>query len=955
MASVTLGALATDLANVAASKAAGRLAEAAFGPAQERELKALLGESIRALLDGLTRSGELAEDPDYVSGLRTKLSNFFSSEEVAYALVSVAVDSEPLPVGRLREIYEGRGYDPGAFPVTFERAMETCALHLARRIREEASAPEHPLHNFVEISKLYGLEGMVSETLRRTEPSGPKADELERASWTRCRRRWTTLGVAPDEAEILARNPAVGAPGPDVREQLGRPVNVIAAEAGSGKSLLLDRLMQRAIVRYRDEEYAPLPVFIDVARVRGELREAVVHGTRSLGRPEEVGAAVFLDGLEEAGRSEAGRLLEEAHYLPDVWPSTTVVVAGRPLQELEEEKEHGDPIELPELTAAETASLIRRFSGDDRVLDALLHGLPESVRKAVRRPLFATLVGLNMRNNYGRDARSVGELLSHLVERALKKSGEAVELKELRDLAVAVTDSASGRVRAGDVGTWTQVGRMRATGLVHEVDGTLRFSLQILSEWFAAQALELGEVDAEELASDFGRLERWRYPLVMAVSNFGYERVSRIFGPLVRAAPAFASQVADAAFDRYGSAEGGPADDAAVVTARLREAMGAWVEGLGPLAPLFAPIREDGSLGTLAITGSIWEPGMGKYAWYAGEVDLPDVVPYSRVVDSELKYGIPQRTYVVGRQASWPWGRTFKDLRGDLEKALKKRTLPAVTPMLAREAAWRTAKDLLHKEKRRSRYSDEPIALEEIETLFDECGVWDGGWIWRPPPRTSLRPVIYGASHLVEEVRRLRDSGESEMASPAPIEDRTLDEARRAMGNDDTMYTWDWYSEGRLLERARILVQETLHAYAKVAETLVPALRPHMPMAATLPGRIVGYLDVRSDTERREPLVSWYVEPLPPGYRNTSEISLETRPEAARPGLWEEYDARASYLRPKIAALRPQAAGWLAPVTEQLHSGQLFDSTPVTKTCRHLLWDDLRYAKWVTSMNPWTI
>ncbi len=958
MASVALGALATDLANATMLKAAGRLSEAAFGPAQKRELKGLLGESIRVLLDGLTRSGELADDPDYVSGLRVRLSNFFAVDEVANALVSVAVDSEPLPVDRLREIYEGRGHDAGAFPVTFERAMKTCALHLARRVREEASAPGHPLHNLVAVSKLYGLEESMTEVLRRTEPTGPSADELERASWARCKRRWTTLGVAPDEAESLARNPTVGGPGPDLWRRLGRPVTVIAAEAGSGKSLLLDRLMQRAIARYRDEEGAPLPVFIDAMRVRGGLREAVVEGTRSLGRrPDEVGAAVFLDGLEEAGRSEAGRLLDEAHYLPDLWPNTTVVVAGRPLQELEEEKERGNAVLLPELTAAETGSLIRRFSGDERVLEALLHGLPESVRKAVRRPLFATLVGLNMRNNYGRDARSIGELLSHLVERALKKSGEVVELKELRDLAVAVTDSVSGRVRARDVGTWAQVGRMRATGLVQEAEGTLRFSLHILAEWFAAQALELGEVRAEEVASDFARLERWRYPLVMVVSNFGYERVLRIFGPVVRAAPAFASQIVDAAFGRYGGGAEGAVEGAEEVTDRLRETMGAWVGGLGPLAPFFAPVRKDGSLGTLAITGwSHWDPGRGNYAWYAGEVDLPDVVPFSRVANSGLQYGVPQRTYFVGRQAAWPWRSTFRDLRDDLAKALKAQKLPALTPMLERESAWRVAKELLYQERRRMRSNDGPIALDELEGLLDEFGAWDGGWIWRPrPPRAGLRPVLFGVRHLVDEVRRLKDSGATEMTSPVPAEDLTLEEARENMGGSRTMYTWDWYSDGRLMDRARLLLDEALRAYSRTVETLLPTLRPHMPMAATLPGKITGYLELNKEHERREPRVRWRMEPLPLGSESSSELSIETRSDEARPDLWEEYDEYAHYVRPKIASLRPQAAGWLAPQTGTLIFGQLFNSTPVTKTVYMWLWDDLRYAKWTDRTNPWRI
>jgi hypothetical protein len=957
MASAVLGALATDLANAAVLRAGGRLREAAFGPAQQRKLKELLGESIRVMLDELTRSGELADDADYVADLRIRLTNFFSVEEVAGALVAVAVDYEPLPLERLREIYEGRDYDAGAFPVTFEWAMNACTLHLTRRVREEASTEGSPLNNLVEVSKLYGLEESMQEVLRRTEPTGPTADELERESLARCKRRWTILGVPVDEAEALAKNPMVGAPGPNVRAQLGQPVTVIAAEAGSGKSLLLDRLMQRAIASYREREGAPLPVFIDARRVEGRLREAVVERTRSLGRPGERGAAIFLDGLEEAGRSEVRRLLDEAHYLPDMWPNTTVVVAGRPLQELEEEKERGDAVALRELSDWETEAIIRRISGDDVVLDALVYGLPESVHEAIKRPLFATLVGLDMRDRFGRDPRSIGELLSHLVERTIRNADEAVELKELRDLAVAVTNSVSGRVRTADVGTRAEVRHMRATGLVQEEDGTLRFSLQILSEWFAAQALELGDVHAEDLASDFARLERWRYPLVMAVSNFGYERVLRIFEPIVRAAPAFASQVVDAAFARSGGGAEGAVEGVEEVITRFRRTMGAWVEGLGPLAPFFAPVRGDGSLGTLAITGwGPWEPGKGNYAWYAGQVNLPDVVPFSRIAKSELAYGIPQRTYVVGRQAAWPWHTTFRDLRGDLEKALKANKLPTLTPMLAKEAVWRTAKDILFRERRKPRSENRAVPLDELEELLDEFGAWDGEWIWRPPPRTSFRPALFGVRHLVEEVRRLRDEGETEipppvLPPPVPGFDLTIEEARERAGNDGTVYTWDLYSDERLLERARLVVEETLRAYAKTVETLLSKLAPHMPRAATLPCKLVGRLDPRRDDGRREPNVRWYLEPLPFGCESTSELSLGTSPD-----YWDEYDEYASYLRPKIASLRPQSAGWLAPQTGQLTSGQLFDLTPVTKTVHYWLWRDLWYAKWVASrLNPWSL
>src|SRR5215212_8448713 len=82
IASTALGALAAELANAAALAAAGRLREAAFGPAQKRKLKVLLGESVRVMLERLTRSGELAGDSDYVADLRVRLTNFFSVEEV---------------------------------------------------------------------------------------------------------------------------------------------------------------------------------------------------------------------------------------------------------------------------------------------------------------------------------------------------------------------------------------------------------------------------------------------------------------------------------------------------------------------------------------------------------------------------------------------------------------------------------------------------------------------------------------------------------------------------------------------------------------------------------------------------------------------------------------------------------------------------------------------------------
>ena len=929
---------------------ASRLRDAALGDAQERKLEHVFQHASAAMLTELAGTELIGEDRELLALLREQFTTFFEDQEVGEKVMTVALSTEPetLPAEWLHERFESLGFDPDTFLVGFEHAMAVYSFRLAELLKEEASSDDSPLHNYFTVAKLQSQEKTNREILRRTEPTGPTATELERESWARCKRRWTLLGVPPEEAEAMAKNPTVGAPGRRLREKLNKPVVVLVAEVGSGKSLLLDRLLQRAIVRYREGEDTPLPVFVEAAEVEGKLRDAVVAGASSLGKPNERGAAVFVDGLEEAGREKAQRLLNEAHYLPEIWANTTVV-ASRPMQELKEEKEHGEAFELPELNEGETEALIRRFSRDDRVLGVLIHHLPESVREAVKRPLFATLVGLDMRNLLSFTSRSVGELLSHIVERALKRADETVDLKELRDLAVMITDTGKGYVRAADAGTGIQVRQLRRTGLVHEQGDALRFSMQILSEWFAAQALELGEVDAKDLASDFARLERWRYPLVMAVGNFGHERVLRIFEPIVQSAPAFASQIVDATFiTPRRRVENGVREDVEDVANRLRRAMGAWVEGLGPLAPLSAPVRDDGSLGTLAIFG---REGKGDYAWYVGPAQLPDVVPFTRTTDTDLILRGWRSSWRGGfkieRQAAWVWRNTYQELRHELQEVLKAGKLPAVTPMLAKEAAWRTAKDILSKMKGRRHLERWPVEIDEIEGYLKEMDAWDKDWIRMAPPGINrvTQKRFYEVRHLVEEVRRLSAAGETEMASPVPIWDLTSEEAREKIGEDGPVYGWDLYSDERLLERARIVAEEALQSYAEIIETIFLQLAPHMPMAATLPARLVGHLELRIG-HLRSPDVHFYLDPLPTGERSVAELRLDTRT------LWDEWGP---YLRHRIAALRPEAAGWLPPISRPIPQDPLLDLTPVTRTVHYWLWNDLENAKWTERMNPWAI
>lgn len=194
----------------------------------------------------------------------------------------------------------------------------------------------------------------------------------------------------------------------------------------------------------------------------------------------------------------------------------------------------------------------------------------------------------------------------------------------------------------------------------------------------------------------------------------------------------------------------------------------------------------------------------------------------------------------------------------------------------------------------------------------------------------------------MEEVRRLRAAGKTEMISPVPTWDLTREEVKARTG-DSRDYIWFLYSPERLFERASVVIEEALRGYGQVVETMFAKLAPHMPLAATLPCRLLCYFEPERGI-RRAPSASCYFEPLLAGEENSAEIVLGEGPS------WEECGP---YLVSRTAALRPEARGWLRPIRRRVDESLLLDLTPVTRTLYDWLWRDLRYAEWVRSMNPW--
>lgn len=385
-----LTAFAINVASAVFVAGAARIAREAVGEDQERDLRDAFDRASAALLVELARGdvGNRALLERYEEEFRT----FFGDPWVAETLVGVALEREAPPLEALRGRFASTGFDPEALTIGFDRAMAIFVRELLARLEENASEGGS-LEPLMDRADLRAIRDSVEDLARGMGAPGRDVDEMERESLARCAERWVAAGLSPGEARALAADPSVGAPAPGLRAELGaRRLAVVAGEVGSGKSLLLDRLLQRAIVRLREEPGVPLPVYLEAWEVGGRLRDAVAEKTRSLaeGRGDAVsrGAYVLLDGAEEEGPAVAERLVKDARILADTWQNTTVVVAGRPLPELAEDRER---VEMPELAAEDSEALIERILGDHS-RSGVANRWPESVLEAIRRPLFAVLL-----------------------------------------------------------------------------------------------------------------------------------------------------------------------------------------------------------------------------------------------------------------------------------------------------------------------------------------------------------------------------------------------------------------------------------------------------------------------------------------------------------------------------------------------------------------------------------
>jgi hypothetical protein len=757
---------------------------------------------------------------------------------------------------------------------------------------------------------------LVDETIRawrniRGFDRLARLEELNQESRGRCIARWQALGLSYKQATEFANDPSVGVLKPDYFPETNR-VRILVGELGSGKSLIAERIFQVGIARARGSSDAPIPIYLDASTVTDQLGKCVEKNAEGLGDIRAQGALVILDGVDERGIGFATEILYQARVWTNVHPKTSVIITSRPLPALDNAEE---TLDISKLSEADALALITRVS-QQALTEGMLHGWSSLIQDAIHRPLFAILFGVFLREHDWASPQSKGELLSRLVEHSLSRARADLSKSQgwLQRLAVLSVDRGNSFVPKTEVATDSDLETILGSRLVIERNGLIGFPLPILTQWFAAKSLANKVPTMQELIDAPNRLERWRYPLIIAIASLNHDQSSRILAPLAETQPGIASQIVDASLARWGLAEDVRLPLEHECGQRVRNAMQSWVRGIGRLAQLIAPIRRDGTLQPLGVMTN------GTHlvtAWYQGRDTLEPVVHFLPPDDNSG--GWPSwKSARPGRQAAWSWRWSLEDLTRELSRLLKNRALPLGETGLREEALWYMVLTLTGKG---SLYPD-PIPIAEVERRI--AGL----------PSNAV--VAVGAKHislriLTESIAKLQAQGMNHFQSPWPGPDLNYH-----IGH----FVWSPYSPQRTLLRAQAIYTAALEAYQVWVKTWFSALAPRLQTYTTLPARLVGTVIADDPYDESGPGIHWYWEALPQGTQSIVALSLGE----------EKLDRdilEVAYRR--ICRLRPESAEWIGTMVSY-GILDIFHSRPAANLAYEWLWEDLNRIKWVEGM-----
>ena len=205
-------------------------------------------------------------------------------------------------------------------------------------------------------------------------------------------------------------------------------------------------------------------------------------------------------------------MLEQLSVLTDAQSTATAVVTSRPLPELNDDI--GQRLRMSTLDVQKSIDLIGRISGRELELRDR-YAWSESVQDAIKRPLFAIMIGSVLRDSPDSNFHKPVQLVTNLAERAHREVDNAEEVDILLQKLAVEAVSSGKRIHPRDVSPRRSKQRILADSrLVNEQEDLVDFTLAVFREWYAARALIEETVSFEDIHSDS---DLWVIPIAIAV------------------------------------------------------------------------------------------------------------------------------------------------------------------------------------------------------------------------------------------------------------------------------------------------------------------------------------------------------------------------------------------------------------------------------------------------------
>ncbi|MFG2276813.1 NACHT domain-containing protein [Streptomyces chartreusis] len=770
------------------------------------------------------------------------------------------------------------------------------------------------------------LSDPQEQTAKRRDES---LAELQIASRARLISRWAAAGLSDEVSGMLADDTGVGC-GPASMPDIA-PIGVVVLEGefGSGKSVTAERLHQADITAAASTD-APLPVYLNAEDVPGSLRHAIADAVEPLGDPTHHGVRVVLDGMDEIDSTRAHKLLGVARELVESWPGSRILMTARPGLEVRD----SERVAYPTLSDQEAHALADRVG-----THVSLHAESAAIRDALRLPLFI-IIAATAQNEGWEAPQSRVDLLEKLVQRALQAAGgdrddAASTLAKLAWLTV----EGGGPVPAGELGGEPLIRAVLMTRLVVRRGRTLRFGLPILEQHFAGRALLEKGLPDHALDSP-AALERWRYPLALAVAACGWQQSDALLRPLVLRYPGIASWIIREAIPEVyrGSASALPSSVQA--GQRVHHTLTSWLSALKPAADL-------------ALYGAVPAPPLVLGHFVAGgelvtalKTDpgpvQDEVVELPRPVDHEAletfmgrrgrwHSGPPPTDY-----PAWPWQWSLDWMTRGLRPVLSRQLPAAHCDAWVAERRWALCRALV----KQKGFLLKPVDAEAVVAAARQHTA-----SVRVTFSSARRPGLSATgSDLTRLVAHLEAGegvdGHGQIHSPIPAPDLPAGNNRWVMGT---------YSESALVSFAVYIYETAIAIYKELCEQWFPALVPTLGLAAMLPVSLSGTVSRMSEGNQLWTGVNYCQIPRPASESSSAAFALGPPPAED----WINSSMEAAH--EGLQRLRPDAAPWSRPSYIIQRFGSSSD-TPATDIAHSWLWKDLARLKLITGTAPggWT-